>query len=144
MTVLQTLTAFSNRYGADPELVLAGGGNTSAKDGGAMYVKGSGTALATITADGFVAMDRQKLASMWDKTYPEADDAREAEALADLMAAKLPDLLRERGIDVYELSADELATWREAASSVYDTYYAQLDPADAEILRQCFEEANAG
>ena len=90
MTVLQTLTAFSNRYGADPELVLAGGGNTSAKDGGVMYVKGSGTALATITADGFVAMDRQKLASMWDKTYPEADDAREAEALADLMAAKLP------------------------------------------------------
>ena len=91
MDVLNTLTAFSNRYGADPELVLAGGGNTSAKDGGVMYIKGSGTALATITAADFVAMDRQKLASMWDRTYPEADDAREAQALADLMAAKLPD-----------------------------------------------------
>lgn len=90
MTILETLTAYSNRYGADPELVLAGGGNTSAKDGNVLYIKGSGTALATITADGFVAMDREKLASMWDKTYPHADDAREAEALADLMAAKLP------------------------------------------------------
>ena len=90
MTVLQNLTAFSNRYGADPELVLAGGGNTSAKDGNVLYIKGSGTALATITADGFVAMDRTKLACMWDKAYPEADDAREAAALADLMAAKLP------------------------------------------------------
>lgn len=88
--MLHTLTAFSNRYGADPELVLAGGGNTSAKDGGVLYIKGSGTALATITADAFVAMDREKLATMWDKTYPEADDAREAAALADLMAAKLP------------------------------------------------------
>ena len=90
MTILETLTAFSNRYGADPELVLAGGGNTSAKDGNVLYIKGSGTALATITAEGFVAMDRGKLASMWDKTYPEADDAREAAALADLMASKLP------------------------------------------------------
>ncbi len=60
------------------------------------------------------------------------------------MAQKLPDLLRERGIDVYELSADELAAWRDAAASVYDDYYAQLDPADVEIIRQCFEEANAG
>ncbi len=90
MDILNTLTAFSNRYGADSALVLAGGGNTSAKDGETLYIKGSGTALATITADGFVAMDRQKLASMWDKVYPEADDAREAAALADLMAAKLP------------------------------------------------------
>ncbi len=60
------------------------------------------------------------------------------------MTAKLPDLLRERGIDVYELSADELANWRAAASSVYDEYYAKLDPADAEIIRKCIEEANAG
>ena len=50
--MLKTLTAFSNRYGADPELVLAGGGNTSAKDGDVLYIKGSGTALATITAPG--------------------------------------------------------------------------------------------
>lgn len=90
MTIIETLTAFSNRYGADPELVLAGGGNTSAKDGNVLYIKGSGTALATITADGFVAMDRQKLADMWEKAYPQADDAREAAALSDLMAAKLP------------------------------------------------------
>ena len=90
MTILQTLTSFSNRFGAQPDLVLAGGGNTSAKDGDILYIKGSGTALAAITAGDFVAMDRQKLDAMWDKAYPEADDAREAAALADLMAAKLP------------------------------------------------------
>ena len=91
MTILDTLTRFSNQYGADPDLVLAGGGNTSAKDGDVLYIKGSGTALATIPAEGFVRMDRKKLAAMWDKVYPDADDAREAAALADLMAAKLPD-----------------------------------------------------
>ena len=91
MTILETLTHFSNHFGADPELVLAGGGNTSAKDGDVLYIKGSGTALATIPAEGFVKMDRTKLAAMWDKVYPESDDAREAAALADLMAAKLPD-----------------------------------------------------
>lgn len=88
--ILQTLTAFSNRFGSDPELVLAGGGNTSAKDGNTMYIKASGTALSTITPDGFAAMDRQKLAAMLHKRYPSEDAAREAAALADLMDARLP------------------------------------------------------
>ena len=88
--ILDTLTSFSNRFGSDPELVLAGGGNTSAKDGNTMYVKASGTALSTITPDGFAAMDRQKLAAMLHKQYPSEDAAREAAALADLMDARLP------------------------------------------------------
>ena len=82
MTDLETLVRFSNRYGSSTDYVIAGGGNTSCKDAAYLYVKGSGTALATITADGFVAMDREKLACMWDRTYPQADDAREAAALA--------------------------------------------------------------
>lgn len=89
-TILDTLTAFSNFYGKNRELVLAGGGNTSAKDGNTLYIKGSGTSLATITPEGFVAMDRKKLAAMMDKTYPAEDAPREAAALADMMAAKLP------------------------------------------------------
>ena len=88
--ILDTLTSFSNRFGSDPELVLAGGGNTSAKDGNTMYVKASGTSLSTITPDGFVAMDRQKLAVMLHKQYPSEDAAREEAALADLMDARLP------------------------------------------------------
>ena len=41
--------------------MLAGGGNTSCKIGDRLYVKGSGTSLATMTPDGFVEMDREQL-----------------------------------------------------------------------------------
>ncbi len=88
--MLSQLVKFSNFYGANEELVLAGGGNTSAKDGDIMYIKGSGTRLATITADGFVKMSRSKIAEIFTKKYPDNDKEREALSLADLMAAKLP------------------------------------------------------
>lgn len=88
--ILNELVKFSNLYGSNEELVLAGGGNTSAKDGDIMYIKGSGTRLADITADGFVKMSREKIAEIFTKTYPDNDKEREALSLADLMAAKLP------------------------------------------------------
>ncbi len=88
--VLNELVSLSNIYGSNEELVLAGGGNTSAKDGDVMYIKGSGTQLATITAEGFVKMNRAALADIFTKEYPTDDDAREAQALADLTAAKMP------------------------------------------------------
>ena len=75
---LDALVEFSNRYGANPALVLAGGGNTSMKESGILYVKGSGTALATITADGFVALDIAALHETLKKDYPADDKAREA------------------------------------------------------------------
>lgn len=86
--ILDELVAFSNYYGQNEELVLAGGGNTSAKDGDFMYIKGSGTALSTITADGFVKMSRQKLAEVFLKKYPEDDKEREALSLAALFGAR--------------------------------------------------------
>ncbi len=89
--VLNELVKFSNFYGSNEELVLAGGGNTSAKAGDVMYIKGSGTRLADITAEGFVKMSREKIAEIFTKEYPAEDKEREALSLADLMAAKLPD-----------------------------------------------------
>jgi len=88
--ILKELTAFSNHYGNNSELVLAGGGNTSAKDGDILYIKASGTSLATITPEGFVKMDRALLAKMFEKEYPTDDNEREEQALQDLMAARLP------------------------------------------------------
>lgn len=85
---LDELVEFSNYYGQNEEFVLAGGGNTSEKDGDFMYIKGSGTALATITADGFVKMDRKKLAEVFLKEYPEDDKEREAQSLAALFEAR--------------------------------------------------------
>lgn len=89
--IIDELVGFSNFYGSNEELVLAGGGNTSAKDGDIMYIKGSGTRLCDITAEGFVKMSRSKIAEIFTKTYPDNDKEREALSLKDLMDAKLPD-----------------------------------------------------
>ncbi len=86
--LLKELIVMSNRYGSDPDLVLAGGGNTSAKDSETLYVKASGTSLATITEDGFVAMDRGQLEGILKKEYPSNDKEREAAFLEDVLAAK--------------------------------------------------------
>ncbi len=86
---LQALAAMSNHYGADPEFVLAGGGNTSFKSEKNLWIKGSGTSLATIKAHDFVVMDREKLAAMWTATYPENEAARESAVLADMMNARV-------------------------------------------------------
>ena len=91
MEDIRSLVEFSNRYGADTRYVLAGGGNTSYKTADALYVKASGTSLATITRDGFAGMDLAKLRAILDfAEYPEGDGEREAAALSDVMAALLP------------------------------------------------------
>ena len=85
---LQDLVSVSNFYGKDPKFVLAGGGNTSWKTAETLYIKGSGTTLATIAADGFVKMNRKALAAMWGKDYPAEEKQREARVLEDLMSAR--------------------------------------------------------
>ena len=85
---LKVLVQMSNRYGANPEYVLAGGGNTSVKEGDTLYVKCSGTQLGNITEQGFVAMGRGSLISLMEKEYPSEDQAREAAFLADVMEAR--------------------------------------------------------
>ena len=85
---IEALVKFSNDYGMKEGFVLAGGGNTSSKEGEYLYIKGSGTSLATITADGFVKMDRNKLDAIWEKEYSADTDTREAEVLADMMNAR--------------------------------------------------------
>ena len=87
---MNKLVEFSRKYGSDPELVLAGGGNTSMKENGVLYVKGSGCSLSTIQAENFVAMDLEKLLAVLKKEYPASDREREAMFLADVGAAKLP------------------------------------------------------
>jgi len=93
---LSTITRLSNRFGADADFVLAGGGNTSYKTPEYLYIKGSGTTLATITESGFVKMNRQKLTAMFHKTYPTDATQREALVLEDMMAAREPSELTKR------------------------------------------------
>ncbi len=88
MTNLEELVEFSNRYGSDPSFVLAGGGNTSFKTSDELWVKGSGTALSSITEDGFVRMNRENLSAIWKVDYSSDPDKREAEVLASLMNSR--------------------------------------------------------
>lgn len=88
MSCLDVLTRYSNRYGANPDLVLAGGGNTSAKEDGILYIKGSGVSLAEIHPGDFVKMDIRKLQAVFEKQYPRQDSEREKQVLEDLMAAR--------------------------------------------------------
>ena len=73
---LSTLVKMSNTYGSNPAYVLAGGGNTSVKDDTTLYVKGSGTQLATIRAEEFVKMDRARLNEIMKTEYPDNDVER--------------------------------------------------------------------
>ena len=86
---LAALAAMSNKYGSNPAYVLAGGGNTSFKSKENLWIKGSGTALATIKAEDFVVMDRSKLNLMWTADYPENEAARESAVLQDMMDARI-------------------------------------------------------
>jgi len=86
---VELLTEMSHKYGT-VEYAIAGGGNTSYKDEDTLYVKGSGSSLADITPEQFVAMDLGMLRGVLTKKYPEEDAAREAAALADMMAARRP------------------------------------------------------
>ncbi len=84
---LAILTELSNRYGGDPNFVLAGGGNTSAKNEATLWVKPSGVALATITAEQFLPMERTKLHAMLTQHYPADPAAREAQVKDAMLAA---------------------------------------------------------
>ena len=86
---LAALAAMSNKYGADANFVLAGGGNTSYKSGDTLWVKGSGTSLATIKPEDFVVLERQLLDKMWATEYPADEAEREAAVLADMMYARV-------------------------------------------------------
>lgn len=86
----QDLLRMSRKYGSDPDLVLAGGGNTSYKKDNILWIKASGHALATIDQDGFVAIDRPRLQTMWKKTYDADSSKRESQVLADLMNSRIP------------------------------------------------------
>ncbi len=85
---LQELINISRYFGANPDFILEGGGNTSVKSDHHLYIKASGVALADITAGGFVKLERKALVRILEKEYPEDAQKREAEVLKDLLTAR--------------------------------------------------------
>jgi rhamnose utilization protein RhaD (predicted bifunctional aldolase and dehydrogenase) len=87
--LLENLVRISNYYGKDTDYVIAGGGNSSCKTSDTLWIKGSGTTLATITSEGFVALDREKLSVIGTRTYSSDAVTRENEIKEDLMESRL-------------------------------------------------------
>ncbi len=89
MSDLSPLIQLSRAYGGDPAFVLAGGGNTSVKSPGRLWVKASGHALATIAADGFVELNRQPLDALLQRDWPDDPAERESEFKDAMLAARV-------------------------------------------------------
>ncbi len=85
MDILRTITELSHAFGT-PEFVQAGGGNTSCKTEDTLWIKPSGTTLAALTMESFVAMDRRALAKLYEAETPSEPAARE-ELVKEMMAA---------------------------------------------------------
>ncbi|MCE5205266.1 MAG: SDR family NAD(P)-dependent oxidoreductase [Porphyromonadaceae bacterium] len=89
MKEIQQLIEISQFYGRDNRFVIAGGGNSSYKNSEKIWVKASGSSLATITEEGFAVLDRAKLNPMSEKIYSSEPDEREEQVKNDLAAATL-------------------------------------------------------
>jgi len=81
---IKELVRISQSYGSNPVYVIAGGGNTSYKDDDHLWIKASGTSLATITEEGFAKMDRHCLKKISEKSYSSDPLKREAEIKEEL------------------------------------------------------------
>ncbi len=89
MKEIQQLIEISQLYGRDNRFVIAGGGNTSYKNSEKIWVKASGSSLATITEEGFAVLDRSKLNRMSGKVYSSNATEREEQVKNDLAEATL-------------------------------------------------------
>ena len=91
MKELETITRLSHRFGGE-EWVKGGGGNTSCKVNGRLYVKPSGTTLKGLSPWSFIVMDREKLFEL-DQLQPDADSSkREAQVKTAMENATLADV----------------------------------------------------
>ncbi len=89
MKEIQDLISISQFYGKDSRFVIAGGGNTSFKNEEKIWVKASGSSLATITEDGFAVLERSLLDKISEKQYSNNAAEREEQVKNDLAAATI-------------------------------------------------------
>ncbi len=85
MTNLETIADLSHEFGS-ADYVKGGGGNTSVKNETTLWVKPSGTTLAGLKTETFVAMNRLKINKLYDIATPACAAERE-ELVKNWMAA---------------------------------------------------------
>lgn len=81
---INELIEISRFYGNNKEYVIAGGGNTSFKDGQTIWIKASGQPLSRLDENGLVALSRDKLQVISGKTYSDDTVLREEQVKNDL------------------------------------------------------------
>lgn len=81
---IESLIDISRFFGTQKEYVIAGGGNTSFKNNEFLWVKASGTSLATLTERDLVKMVRANLDCIADRRYSDDPVTREEEVKLDL------------------------------------------------------------
>ena len=77
----------SQRFGKDPEYSRGGGGNSSVKADGVVYIKPSGVPLATLEADDLVPLEMAPLLDLLHGRAGEAAESRDADAADPVMRA---------------------------------------------------------
>lgn len=88
--LLNIITELSHEFGTD-QFVRGGGGNTSVKTADTLWVKPSGTTLAGMKPETFVAMNRAKINELYGVESPSEASAREELVKNMMAAAVLPD-----------------------------------------------------
>ena len=86
---IKDLIEISKFYGNNKDYVIAGGGNTSFKDEGTIWIKASGQSLAEMTEEGLVALNREKLQVISSGTYSDDPTEREEQVKADMFLSIL-------------------------------------------------------
>lgn len=83
---IRIITELSNEYGVNM-YVKGGGGNTSVKNDDTLWIKPSGTTLATIGAENFVALDRKAMEKLAEVDASVPENEREAVVLEIMTGA---------------------------------------------------------
>lgn len=96
--LLHEITDLSHEFGTT-DYVCGGGGNTSVKNDTTLWVKPSGTTLGGLKPELFVALNRTRLAELYDITPPQDPSAREALIKEKMSAALLPGQTRRPSVE---------------------------------------------
>lgn len=87
--LLDAICQLSHEFGQDA-YVKGGGGNSSAKNDAVLFIKPSGTTLATMTPEGFIGLDRGKINALYQKRFPETTNERESAVVRFMADTVLP------------------------------------------------------
>jgi rhamnulokinase len=86
---LEQVAELSRRFGLDPQFSRGGGGNSSVKADGVLYIKPSGVSLGSLTSDALMPLDMQPLLALLNAD-PDAGAAAGSEAVMQVaMQARL-------------------------------------------------------